>query len=233
MDFRLVLLVAAAACLPSAAWSGRRQDEAGNNLWTEADLERWPRDSENNFAFWENLSRRWQMVRVVQLYCRTGYHLQVFPDGAINGTRQDESPWGIMEIRPAGLGSVVSIKAVFSGRYLGMNSKGDLYAADKIGEETAFTEWTDKAGYKVYESILYGHSGPEARKFCVALNKNGKPRNGRRTKRSRASAQFVPRNMGESSRLPTNRAMRLVRYRKKQKKQRRRNRRKQKRPSRQ
>eukprot|EP00058_Branchiostoma_floridae_P004638 XP_002590126.1 hypothetical protein BRAFLDRAFT_83406 [Branchiostoma floridae] len=190
-----------------------------------------------------------------------------------------------MEIRPAGLGSVVSIKAVFSGRGLMRHhSKTSSNMArprdpktftrhvgpvmcpwvpgvavelpyrmwrdvlhsfknegchdqvqDKIGEETAFTEWTDKAGYKVYESILYGHSGPEARKFCVALNKNGKPRNGRRTKRSRASAQFVPRNMGEGEqpRLPANRAMRLVRLRKKQRKNRRRNRRKQKRPSKQ
>nr|XP_020469384.1 fibroblast growth factor 3 isoform X2 [Monopterus albus] len=63
-----------------------------------------------------------------KLYCATKYHLQIHPNGKIDGSLEEDNPLSIMEITAVDVG-VVAIKGLFSGRYLAMNDKGRLYAS--------------------------------------------------------------------------------------------------------
>ncbi|PIO36854.1 hypothetical protein AB205_0073320 [Aquarana catesbeiana] len=63
-----------------------------------------------------------------KLYCATKYHLQIHPNGKINGTLEKNSIFSILEITAVDVG-IVAIKGLFSGRYLAMNKRGRLYAS--------------------------------------------------------------------------------------------------------
>nr|XP_023682882.1 fibroblast growth factor 3 [Paramormyrops kingsleyae] len=140
-----------------------------------------------------------------KLYCATKYHLQIHPNGKIDGSLEENNPYSILEITAVDVG-VVAIKGLFSGRYLAMNKKGRLYASEVFNQECEFVERIHELGYNTYASRHYRTAPPSPpgtrrrasaeRLWYVSINGKGRPRRGCKTRRTEKASLFLPRVLG-------------------------------------
>ncbi|MGH0143253.1 UNVERIFIED_CONTAM: hypothetical protein FKN15_000298 [Acipenser sinensis] len=109
--------------------------------------------------------------RVRRLYCNVGigFHLQVLPDGRINGIHT-ENQYSLIEISAVERG-VVSLYGVKSELFVAMNTKGRLYGTAVFHEECKFRESLLPNNYNAYESSAYSGS-------YIALSKHGRVKKG-------------------------------------------------------
>nr|XP_033783962.1 fibroblast growth factor 4 [Geotrypetes seraphini] len=121
-----------------------------------------------------------------RLYCNVGigFHIQVLPDGRINGSH-NENRYSLLEISPVDRG-VVSIFGVRSALFLAMNTKGKLYGSKHFSLECTFKEVLLPNNYNAYESDVYPG-------MFVALSKTGKPRKGNKVSPTMTVTHFLPR----------------------------------------
>ncbi|KAM6942786.1 fibroblast growth factor 3 [Xenentodon cancila] len=144
-----------------------------------------------------------------KLYCATKYHLQIHPNGKIDGSLEENNPFSIMEITAVEVG-VVAIKGLFSGRFLAMNDKGRLYASEVFNKECEFVERIHELGYNTYASRHHSteqplpHGGGSSSKrrasvkkeWYVSINGKGRPRRGFKTRSTDKASLFLPRLLG-------------------------------------
>ncbi|XP_010784370.1 fibroblast growth factor 12-like, partial [Notothenia coriiceps] len=65
---------------------------------------------------------------VTRLFGEQGFFLQMQPDGAISGNKDENSDYTLFNLIPVGL-RVVAIQGVKAGLYVGMNAEGFLYTS--------------------------------------------------------------------------------------------------------
>ncbi|GAA6072310.1 hypothetical protein Q7C36_015967 [Tachysurus vachellii] len=124
--------------------------------------------------------------RVRRLYCNVGigFHLQVLPDGRINGVH-DENQYSLIEISAVERG-VVTLYGVKSELFVAMSSRGRLYGSPTFKHECKFKETLLPNNYNAYESSVY-------KGYYIALSKHGRVKRGNKASTSMTVTHFLPR----------------------------------------
>ncbi|KAF7267116.1 fibroblast growth factor branchless [Rhynchophorus ferrugineus] len=118
-----------------------------------------------------NLSHVTGAARQVQMFIKNR-HLQILPDGTVNGTTDEISNYTIMQRTTIGIGQL-RIQGVFTCQYLCMDECGLLYGSIEFRDECIFNETMEQTNYNKYWSNKYSN---ERRTYYLALNRRGQPR---------------------------------------------------------
>uniref|UniRef100_A0A4W3JV61 Fibroblast growth factor n=1 Tax=Callorhinchus milii TaxID=7868 RepID=A0A4W3JV61_CALMI len=126
-------------------------------------------------------------VRQRLLYCRIGigFHLQVLPDGTVNGVHQS-----VLELLSVGVGTV-GVRAAGTGLFLALSPRGTLYGSKTFTKDCLFREKMEENYYTTYSS----HSHP---RLYIALTKRGSAKNAHKARSHHPSTHFILRLVGMS-----------------------------------
>uniref|UniRef100_A0A096MEZ0 Fibroblast growth factor n=1 Tax=Poecilia formosa TaxID=48698 RepID=A0A096MEZ0_POEFO len=124
-------------------------------------------------------------VRRRKLFSYQKFFLRIGKDGNVNGTKREDDPYSILEIKSVDVG-VVAIRGLSSNHYLAIKKSGDLYGAREFGPDCRLIERIEENRYNTYASA-------EWRKcMFVGLNPRGKPLKGKKTRRKSRATHFLP-----------------------------------------
>lgn len=118
-----------------------------------------------------NLSHVTGTARKIQMFIKNR-HLQILPDGTVNGTTDDNSAYTILQRTTVGIGQM-KIQGVATCQYLCMASCGLLYGSKEFSDECVFNETITQSNYNTYSSKKYSN---KKRTFFLALNRRGQSR---------------------------------------------------------
>ncbi|KAK0151365.1 Fibroblast growth factor 13 [Merluccius polli] len=148
--------------------------------------------SHNRVAACDFLSTEPQLKGIVtRLYSSHGYYLQMNPDGAMDGTRDENSSFSQFNVIPVGL-RIVAIQGAKTGLYLAMNSEGRLYTSEHFTPECKFKESVFENYYVTYSSMLYRQT-QSGRSWYIGINRDGQVMKGNRVKKNKGAAHFLPK----------------------------------------
>ncbi|XP_050297677.1 fibroblast growth factor 1-like [Anthonomus grandis grandis] len=125
----------------------------------------------------------------MQLYCRSGWFLAVYPDGKVRGSRDENDPYTYLERESGGLPPEhVKFRGLTTNLYVAMHKKGRLYGErDPNSPATVFIE-SFHGSYNNYLSRQYAHLG-----WYMGIKKSGKFKKGSKTKFGQRAIKFLPR----------------------------------------
>ncbi|KAK5639687.1 hypothetical protein RI129_012179 [Pyrocoelia pectoralis] len=118
-----------------------------------------------------NLSYITGTARKIRMYIKNR-HLQLLPDGVVNGTSDDHNAYTILQRTTVGIGQL-KIQGVATCQYLCMDICGLLYGSKEFGDECVFNEMMEQHHYNTYSSTKYSN---DKRTLYLALNRKGQPR---------------------------------------------------------
>ncbi|KAK4872088.1 hypothetical protein RN001_016212 [Aquatica leii] len=110
-------------------------------------------------------------ARKIRMYIKNR-HLQLLPDGIVNGTSDDHNVYTILQRTTVGIGRL-KIQGVATCQYLCMDICGMLYGSREFGDECIFNEMIEQHHYNTYSSTKYSN---DRRTLYLALNRKGQPR---------------------------------------------------------
>ncbi|XP_065071488.1 fibroblast growth factor 1-like [Rhopilema esculentum] len=122
------------------------------------------------------------------LYCRTGWLLQILPNGIVNGTNNINEVNAVMQVQVIGP-TKIRIKGIESGRYIAINSRGRLISKRYPTRETVFQEEVLENHYHTFNS--WQHSQDGTKPWYIGIRKNGYPKKASKTKVGNTCIQFL------------------------------------------
>ncbi|XP_029043276.2 uncharacterized protein LOC114876214 [Osmia bicornis bicornis] len=118
-----------------------------------------------------NLSHITGASRKIQMYIKNR-HLQILPDGTVNGSNDDTSDYTIFQRMSVSRGQL-RIQGVATCLYLCMDSCGLLYGSREYTDDCVFNETLEQHNYNTYSSAKWSTA---KKTLYLGLNRRGQPR---------------------------------------------------------
>ncbi|XP_062380381.1 putative fibroblast growth factor 1 [Sardina pilchardus] len=125
---------------------------------------------------------------ILRLYCMNGgYHLRILEDGTVEGSRDENDIYSVLDVKAVSPGVVV-IQGIEAGQYLSMGRDGRLVGSASATDECYWLDNLEENHYNTYQSQKYPS-------WYTGIKKNGKTKNGSRTHIGQKAIFFLPRKV--------------------------------------
>ncbi|XP_044178279.1 fibroblast growth factor 16-like [Acropora millepora] len=153
--------------------------------------QKWPsRLSGDNFLRRvRKITKRPTTTTQCKIFCRSGYHLEILPNGMVRGTVDQESKYVLFEMQSFGP-SLVKLMGITTGRYLVMRRNGTLHGLrNRRSRDSLFKETHEQNAFHSYASHRFYRKKPYD--MLVGIKRNGQIKRATKTVHGQTATQFL------------------------------------------
>ncbi|XP_078372849.1 fibroblast growth factor 1-like [Oculina patagonica] len=152
--------------------------------------QKWPQPStESSLKRVRKITKRPTATTHCKIFCRSGYHLQILPSGAVKGTVDQGSKYVLFEMQSFGP-SLVRLMSTATGRYLSMRRDGSLRGLrSQSNRDSLFKETHEQNAFHSYASHRYYRQQPHD--MLVGIKRNGQIKRATKTLHGQTATQFL------------------------------------------